>query len=140
MSEFGAGILLLKTIKEDLVSFFDQLISILPKESELIIFRLFVKESASIVHVAEYLVKNLIPLEGKVKTRDENYFITNAILFEKIGTYETEVNRFKMLWEISDDPHNKETVWEWLQHFINLGKEYANLPDDCKLLMKNSRK
>lgn len=113
---------LLKILKESLIEFIEQLISILPSEKSLCAFRLYV-EHVSIPDVANYIIKNLIPIEDKVKAREENYFLENAVLFERLQNYNTQVNHFRYLWESTDDPENKEGIWKWLKHFIDLGKK-----------------
>ena len=85
-------------------------------------FRIFVEHVVPPLDMAQYIVDNLVDLEDKVTKRDEQYFLKNAILFENLGNYETKVNRFRSLWETTDDPDNKERIWEWLERFITLGK------------------
>lgn len=121
------SIQILESLRDNLVNFLEELISILPHEKELILFRFFVKEQVPMVDVAEYIVKNLIPLEDKVVSRDEQYFLTHAVLFESLESHDSTVNRFKNLWEHTDDPENKEAVWSWLHYFIKLGKKYVQL-------------
>ena len=115
---------LLQRLKEGLLTFFDELIQILPEEQYFLIMRFFIQEQVPIVDVMKYIHSNLEPTETYVDNRDENYFKTHAVMFEKLRDYEDNLNYFRRLWESTDDPENKEAVWLWLKHFIQLSKDY----------------
>ncbi len=116
---------LLKSLKTSFLEFIEDLMVILPEEKDLILFHIFIKNQVPIVDVMKYIQKNIVPLEDRVEARDEQYFKENAVLFEKVGDYETEVNRFKMLWEANEDEGNREMVWQWFKTFIYIGKKYT---------------
>lgn len=118
---------LLKSLKTGILEFIEDLMVVLPEEKDLILFHIFIKNQVPMLDVMNYICKNIVPLEGKVEARDEEYFKENAVLFEKVGDYETEINRFKMLWEVNEDEGNREMVWQWLKTFIFLGKKYSEV-------------
>jgi len=113
----------LSALRRDLVAFIDELIQMLPNDKQLIIMREFAK-IVIIADVADYIVQNIVPLEPKVVARDDKYFLTNAIMFEKLQDRESQVNHFKTLWETNADDENKEVIWQWLEHFIQIAKKY----------------
>jgi predicted RNA-binding protein YlqC (UPF0109 family) len=115
---------LLREMRQNLLDFLDDLMVILPDEKDLIWFHVFVKNQVPMVDVVQYIVKNIVPLEPRVLARDDEYFKTHAVLFEKLGNFQTEVNRFKMLWDANQNPDDRETIWRWLLRFIELGKQY----------------
>jgi hypothetical protein len=120
------SITLLRQIRQNLLEFIEDLMVILPNEKDFYLFHIFIKNQVPMVDVARYIVKNIVPLKDKVLARDENYFKENAVLFERLGEYESEINRFKMLWDCDKDEDNREMVWKWIEQFIDLGEKYKN--------------
>lgn len=116
-------ILALTTLRNDLVTFLEELSGILPDNKDLLLMKSFAKV-VIIADVAEYISKNLVPLEDKVVNREEDYFLENAVMFEKLQNRASTVNYFRDLWKSNNDEHDKETVWQWLHHFILLAKKY----------------
>lgn len=124
---------ILSDIKQNLLDFVTDLMIILPNETDLRLFYVFIEHQIPMVDVARYIAKNIVPLKKKVKDRDEDYFKENAVLFEKLGEFECEVNRFKMLWDSNPDEENRNMVWLWLEKFVELGESYRKLfPKDKK--------
>ena len=117
---------LLSQLRDDLMRFIDELIVILPGNGHLVIMKSFVK-IVIIEDVASYIVRNILPLEDKVKARDEQYFIENAIMFETLQDRASTVNHFRDLWIQTDDDYNKNIVWQWLEHFIESAKNIQAL-------------
>lgn len=117
---------LLRQLREDLVLFIDELSAILPGNGQLMIMRSFA-HVVIIEDVARYIMRNILPLEDKVKARDDKYFIEHAVMFESLKDHESRVNHFRDLWLQTDDEHNKKIVWLWLEHFINTAKKIQAL-------------
>jgi len=115
----------LKAIRDALLDFLSDLKAALPGEEILLLFYHFMKHSAPIADVAEYIVLNIVPLEDFVTDRRDDYFLQNAIFFERLGNYEGEVNYFANLWQASNSEEDKNIVWQWLEEFIRLGKKHA---------------
>ena len=118
---------ILKQIKINLLEFIEDLMIILPEEKDFYLFHIFVENQVPMVDVMTYIINNIIPLKHRVIERDEDYFKKNAILFENLGAYESNINRFKMLWDASTDAENREMVWKYLERFIQLGINYTKL-------------
>jgi hypothetical protein len=117
---------LLTTLRNDLITFLDELSNILPNTQDIILMK-SVAKVVIISDVADYISKNLVPLEDKVINREEKHFLEHAVMFENLQDRASTVNHFRDLWMSSDDEHDKETVWEWLHHFILLAKKYETL-------------
>ena len=117
---------LLIQLKEQLVFFFDELISLLPEEPDLVIVRIFLKDKIPILDVMEYIVQKLVPLKPMIKQKDDNFFINHNILFEKLD--DNKVNHFKRLWLSGKlDKENKETIWRWFTSFVFLAEKYQRI-------------
>lgn len=117
---------LLIQLKDQLIFFFDELISLLPEEPDLVIVRIFLKDKIPIFDVMEYIVNKLVPLKPMIKQKDDNFFINHNILFERLD--DNKVNHFKRLWLSGKlDKENKETMWRWFTSFIFLAEKYQKL-------------
>lgn len=123
------SIQLLQILKKELLTFFDELISILPEEQDFIVMRFFIENHVSITEVMEYICNKLVPLEHFVDNRDDRFFLENQVLFEDLKDDKSKVNYFKDMWNNRNDQQdqeNKEIVWKWFKHFITLAKRYKN--------------
>jgi hypothetical protein len=119
-------ITILSTLRQDMIAFVDELRTILPGDKELMVMKPFLRV-VIMSDVINYINRNIVPLEDKVIKREEEYFLKNAVMFENLQERSSTVNHFKTIWETTDDPHNKEVVWEWIHHFIKLAKKYSDL-------------
>lgn len=119
-------IALLAALRQDLITFLDELSNVLPHDPNLVMMKSFARV-VIMADVADYISKNIAPLEDKVKARDETYFIENAVFFEQLQNRESTVNYFRDLWIKSDDQDAKHAVWQWLEHFIQMSKRYQAL-------------
>jgi hypothetical protein len=118
--------MLLKMLREDLITFVSELSDILPTEPQFVLMKGFL-EYVIIADVGDYIIRNLVPLESKVIAREQDYFMKHAVMFESLQRYASKVNHFKTLWENMEDEDDKLVVWEWLHHFIKLGKRLAQI-------------
>lgn len=118
-------------LKEQLVAFLDELIEAYPKETDFVIFRIFVKDQIPIVTIMGYVIKNLCPLEKRVKAREEDLLLNHNLLFEEFDTKKlNKVNYFRRLWQSKDtDRDDKETIWRWFESFIEIGLAYKALKE-----------
>ena len=117
---------ILKQLKEQLVLFFDELIDILPKEPDLIIIRIFIKDKFPTEDIMNYIITKLVPLKQMIINKDEGFFLENNILFEQVDS--KKVNRFKCLWRsetLEDD--DREMLWKWFYSFVYLAEKYTKL-------------
>jgi hypothetical protein len=117
---------LLQHLKAQLLIFFDELISIMPAEKDFIVIRFFIKDQVPIADVMQYIIEKLVPLEDFVNRKDDRFFLEHQVLFEDLKDHDSKVNYFKNLW-LSSDEDNKEAMWNWFKHFIQLGKRYQAL-------------
>ena len=118
---------ILKQFKQTIISFLDELIDQFPKEPDLVIFRIFLKDRLPIVNVMNYFVHKVLPLKNMVSERNEDFFLNHCTLMEDIQSKEKrgKVNNFKKLWR-SDrlDDDDKKIMWDWFDSFIFLAEKY----------------
>lgn len=105
--------------------FLDELIGTFPNEQDFVTFRVLLGD-IPIVDVMNYVVVKLCPLRELVRTRNEQFFIGNNVLFggfsnEQIG----KVNHFRNMWLSPNlDKEEKDAMWRWFGMFISLGNKY----------------
>lgn len=118
---------ILKQFKQTLISFLDELIDQFPKEPDLVIFRIFLKDRVPVVNVMNYFVLKILPLKSMVSERNEDFFLNHCSLFEDVQNHEKKgkINHFKKLWrsELLDN-EDKKVVWDWFDSFIFLTEKY----------------
>lgn len=117
---------ILSEFKRGIVSFLDELIEQFPEESDLVIARIFLNDKVPIIDIMNNFIHKLLPLEQEVKNRNENFFLDNNLLFEKID--KSKVNHFKRLWRSPRlDDEDRKVIWKWYDSFIYLAKKYQKL-------------
>lgn len=131
MSEFEV----LKEFKKNLISFFDELIDIFPKEGDLVIVRIFLKDQMPIEDVLSKFINSISKDDNKIrkmiKERNEIFFLENNIFEHSVST--TKVLHFKKLWRsgILDD-EDKKQLWRWCDSFIYLADKYVKIKNSDK--------
>lgn len=118
---------ILKQFKKTLISFLDELIDQFPKEADLVIFRIFLKDRVPIVNIMNYFVLKILPLKEMVTERNEDFFMNHCSLFEDVQNQQNKgkINHFKKLWRSSLlDDEDKRVVWDWFDSFIFLTEKY----------------
>jgi hypothetical protein len=114
----------LELLRKELVLFMDELILLLPDESDLVVIKLLIQDVINIEDVMKYIHTHLSPLEEYVKRRDETFFLDRCVLFDALQDDTLEkADYFKQIWRQEQDD-NKEMIWNWFDHFIALSKKY----------------
>lgn len=120
---------LLLQLKNQLVSFFDELIESFPNETDFIVFRIFIKDRIPITDIMKYICTFLCPLKKQVEEKDEKFFIEHDLLFDQFDEGRIKkVNHFKNLWlspNVNDE--DRITLWNWFQSFICIGNKYIEI-------------
>ena len=64
---------LLILLKNQLVSFMDDLIESFPLEPDFVIFRIFIKDRLPIAEIMKYIVKNILPLANMIHDKNADF-------------------------------------------------------------------
>ena len=126
----------LSIYKQSIVAFMDELIDQFPKETGLILARIFLKDQIPI----EVTMKNFIfkldknngHLKKMVAEKNEQFFIDNDIFSIESGgdSYSLPggtVNHFRKLWLSDLDKDDQETMWKWFESFVVLADKYKTI-------------
>ena len=122
-------VLILQEFKNNLISFFDELIDLFPTEPDLVIIRIFLKDQIPIEEVI-IIFNNTINMDNQkfrkmIKDRNELFFLESNI-FDSIS--KTKVVHFKKLWRSDQlDDDNKDVIWKWIDSFVYLGEKYIKV-------------
>lgn len=122
-------VLILQEFKNNLISFFDELIDLFPTEPDLVIIRIFLKDQIPIEEVIN-IFNNTINMDNQkfkkmIKDRNELFFLESNI-FDSIS--KTKVVHFKKLWRSDQlDDDNKDVIWKWIDSFVYLGEKYIKV-------------
>lgn len=117
---------ILKQFKEQIITFFDELISQFPEEADLVILRIFLENQIPIEEVINTFIHKLLTVREMITSRNESFFLENDSLFQKIS--KNKVNHFKRLWRSGRlDKDDKEVVWKWVDSFVFLADKYNAL-------------
>jgi hypothetical protein len=112
MSDFTSYSNLHNTI----VSFFDELVDMFPKEGDFVALRIMIKDQIPVTQLVKHFKSTLLPEKELVKTRNKTFFDKN-VLFTYVG--EAHSQKFKKLFHGLDD-EDQESIWKWLDAFVML--------------------
>lgn len=120
---------ILQEFKNQLVSFFDELINQFPSEGDFVVIRLFISNQIPIRDVMNnfnyQLNKENKLFKTMIKNRDENFFLDNNLFNLTVGN-QNKVSYFKKLWRsgVLDDD-DKAVMWRWVDSFVYLTDKYT---------------
>lgn len=124
-----SDIQILLQFKKALIQFFDELIECLPKEGNLVIIRIFLKDQIPIQDIMDCFIAKLLPLKNIVVNRDEQFFVDNDDLFQAFNV--DNVNHFKTVWLSNNlDTDDRQCIWTWFDSFIFLTERYVSVKDN----------
>lgn len=112
---------LLATFRKTYLDFIDELIDQFPNESDLIIARVFFSDQVPVSLVIEKFIEKVLPHENQIKSRNEDYFLSEENVFST--THNKEVIKFRKLWP-QLDKENREAVFQWFDAMIAITKIY----------------
>ena len=120
----------LHEFKNNLIAFIDELIDQFPREPDLIIARIYLKDQTDIKDVMEIFTHNINKndqiIKKMLKERNEVYFLENNSIFENVD--KTKLAYFKKIWRSPDlDKENKNIIWKWIDSFIFFSDKYIKL-------------
>ena len=127
---------ILSIFKDQFITFLDELIAQFPREPDLVIVRIFMKDQVPIVDVMCHMVLQILPHVKRIESKDESFFLENTSLFSEIS--KESVIHFKRLWtsEALDDD-DKDAIWQWFKSFCELAKRYQQSLGERKITRRS---
>lgn len=120
---------ILNEFKNNLITFFDELIDQFPLEGDLVIVRIFLKDQIPIEDIILIFINNITKDDYKfkkmIKERNEVFFLESNV-FDTIS--KTKSMHFKRLWRSESlDEDDKKIIWKWIDSFVYLSDKYIKL-------------
>lgn len=111
----------------NIITFLDELIEQFPNEADLIIVRLFLKDSIPPIKIINMFIIEILPYKQSIAKRDDSVFLDgNISLFNSVR--KSKVNHFKVLWRSSVlDDEDRKVIWKWFDMFIYLVEQFQQL-------------
>jgi phosphoglucomutase len=117
---------ILTQMRDSLVTFFDELIELMPLEGDIVVIRFFIADKIPMIDIMEHIVENILPLFDLVKAKDERFFLENNILFDALDG--NKVNYFKNLWVSGTiDKEDKDVIWKWFSTILIMAQRYSKI-------------
>lgn len=114
---------ILREFKNNIISFFDELIEQFPNEPDFVIIRFFLKDKIPSEDIILYFIQKVLPDKELVKKRDEKFFTETNSLFGLLP--ENQANTFKRIWKSSAlDKDDRMVIWKWVDTFIFIAEKY----------------
>ena len=124
----------LREFKNNLISFFDELIDQFPDMGDLVMIRIFLNDQIIIKDVVEFVSyqinKNDNLIRKIIKDRNEEFFLEDNNFFDGLAKQKDKVLKFQNIWRSNRlDNEDKETIWKWIDSFVYLTDKYNKLKD-----------
>ena len=124
----------LKEFKNNLISFFDELIDQFPDIGELVMIRIFLKDQVIIKDVVEsvsyQINKNDQLIRKIIKERNEEFFLEENNFYDGLSKQQDKVLKFQTIWRSNRlDNEDKETIWKWIDSFVYLTDKYNKMKE-----------
>lgn len=124
---------ILAIFKQSVVSFMDELIDQFPRETGLILARIFLKDQIPIQVTMHNFIAKIEKdnglLKHMIKNKNEVFFLENNVFSvdssgENYALSGGTVNHFRNLWLSDLDKEDRNTIWKWFESFAAMAKKY----------------
>lgn len=116
---------LLLEFQSQIVKFLDELIESFPYVTDFFIGRIFIKDQVDPKDLLGRFIRDLLPLQAQVKSRDERFFMENSLLLTKGQVDENRVDQLKQLWLSQRlDDQDRQIIWRWMDLFMKIADTY----------------
>ena len=116
---------ILISFKASLIKFFDELISLFPSESELVVIRLMIDTQIQIETIANHFASEVLKERHLIRDRDASIITEKNVFFPDTVTM-IKPTILKRLWESRElDEDTRITIWKWLDLFVLLTDKYT---------------
>lgn len=119
-----------KKFKLIIIQFLDELLYQFPKDNDMILCRILVKDMIQDIILIENFIQYILPYKKKISKRDETFFLTDESIISHITNfnYKSKVNKLKILWQSKNlDDDDREQIWKWFDLFIIVSDKYSGM-------------
>ena len=116
----------IKSFKEQMIEFLDQLIDMFPTDGSFILIRVFVNDKIPVTAVMGRFMRDCLKYHELVETRDDSLFLSQDFMYNSYGQEVgiDQIDRFKDIWQKELDSDDRKMVWAWMDLFFKLSMNY----------------
>lgn len=117
-------------LKNDILNFIDRIDEILEDHSIIIDEFVGIKFYFSIMspeQVMNHVVQYILPHKAKIKSRADNFFYKNKMIFGDLPESQKYLDYLSDVWTNDFDIEDKEEVWEFFDIFVMYAEKFLTL-------------
>lgn len=117
---------LLIKFKNTVVAFIDEIIEQFPRDSDLILCRLYIKDQIPTEQLMNIFINFFLPQKQLIVNKDDKFFTEGtAQFFEHLNI---KTNLFEKIWSSNIlDEDDRTIIWEWMTSIVTIVEKYKNL-------------
>lgn len=103
--------------------FVDALLSVLPKETQLVLIKIYIKTRISQDKLLKKFIKRIVPVKEFIVNRNEDFFMNNQYLDSLFNENSVVTLDFRSIWnKLNQD--NRNSVWDWFTALLSIADDY----------------
>ena len=111
--------------KNNILLFFDSLISLIPDEPDLIVIRILLESQIPIEESMKTFSERIIPFGEMIKSRNDKFLYEENDLFG--GLKQDKVVKWTNIWRSQNlDKNDREEIFKWFDLFLGLAEMYVD--------------
>lgn len=117
---------LLIKFKNTVVAFIDEIIEQFPRDSDLILCRLYIKDQIPTEQLMNIFIDFFLPQKQLIVNKDDKFFTEGTSQFFEHLNIKT--NLFEKIWSSNIlDEDDRTIIWEWMTSIVTIVEKYKNL-------------
>lgn len=118
---------IINTLKNETLNLFDDIISLYPNETDILLARLFIYNIEPMDLMNGY-IRSVYPFKGYIENKNEEFFMRTDNIFGKISS--DKINRFKDIITQDMSVENKAAIWRYFEVFLALIEKFTEFTGD----------
>lgn len=117
---------LLIKFKHTVVSLIDEIIEQFPRDSDLILCRLYIKDQIPTENLMDIFIKYFLPQKQSILDKDDTFFTEGTRDF--FIQLNLKNNLFEKIWKSNVlDEDDRTIIWDWMETIVIIVDKYNNL-------------
>lgn len=117
---------LLIKFKHTVVSLIDEIIEQFPRDSDLILCRLYIKDQIPTENLMDIFIKYFLPQKQSILNKEDSFFTEGTRDF--FIQLNLKNNLFEKIWKSNVlDEDDRTIIWDWMETIVIIVDKYNNL-------------
>lgn len=117
---------LLIKFKHTVVSLIDEIIEQFPRDSDLILCRLYIKDQIPTENLMDIFIKYFLPQKQSILNKEDTFFTEGTRDF--FIQLNLKNNLFEKIWKSNVlDEDDRTIIWDWMETIVIIVDKYNNL-------------